>query len=120
MPAHLRLNNLCFWGQHGHNLCEQELGNRFEVDVDLSVDVASAAELDRIDLTVDLTQVYDVVRQHVQGKSFRLIETLAQQIVQDLVQFPGVLQATVRLRKVFPPFPGATQGAMEVEITRTP
>ncbi|HEX7345011.1 MAG TPA: dihydroneopterin aldolase [bacterium] len=114
----IRLNNLLFWGRHGCFPSEQELGNRFEVDVELQVDAARAARLDRIDLTVDLSLVYDAVRRHVEGKPCRLIETLAYRILGDLLKLDKVKAATVRLRKLSPPFSGAIQGVMEVELTR--
>ena len=114
----IRLNSLLFWGRHGHFASEHELGNRFEVDVELEVDIARAAQLDRIDLTVDLTVVYETVRRHVEGETCRLIETLAGRILRDLVKLDKVKAATVRLRKLSPPFPGAVQGVMEVEMSR--
>jgi dihydroneopterin aldolase len=114
----LRLQNLLFWGRHGHFPSEQELGNRFEVDVELRLDVSRAAELDRIDLTVDLTQVYEIIRRHVEGKPCRLIETLATRIIEELIKLDKVEAATLRLRKLAAPFPGAVQGIMEIEMTR--
>ena len=114
----IRLNNLLFWGRHGHFPSEHELGNRFEVDVELEVDATRAAQLDRIDLTVDLTPVYETVRRHVEGKPCRLIETLAGRILGDLVKLDKVKAVTVKLRKLSPPFPGAVQGVMEVEMSR--
>jgi len=114
----IRLNNLLFWGRHGHFPSEHELGNRFEVDVELEVDTARAAQLDRIDLTVDLTAVYETIRRHVEGKPCRLIETLAGRMLGDLIKLDKVKAARVKLRKLSPPFPGAVQGVMEVEISR--
>jgi len=121
MPGHLdhiRLKNLCFWGRHGHFPGETDLGNRFEVDVELELDVSQAAELDRIDLTVDLTAAYDIVRRHVEGEPCQLLETLTGRIIADLVKLDKVELARVRVRKLMPPFAGATQGVMEVEMTR--
>jgi dihydroneopterin aldolase len=117
---HVRLSGLIFWGRHGHLPFERELGNRFEVDVDLVLDISRAAEVDRIDLTVDLAQVWEAVRSEMEGEPCHLLETLADRIARHLARMDKVGSATVRVRKMFPPLAGATQGIMEVEVTRVP
>ena len=115
---HIRLNSLRFWGRHGHFPNEQDLGNRFEVDVDIELDANPAAELDRIDLTVDLSRVYDIVRRHVEGEPCQLLEALAGRIAAEVITLEKVEAVTLRVRKLMPPFPGSVQGVMEVEIRR--
>lgn len=115
---HIRLQGLIFWGRHGHLPFERELGNRFEVDLDLALDVSRAAEVDRIDMTVDLAQVWEIVRQEMEGEPCQLLETLADRIARHLAGMDKVGSAKVRVRKMFPPLAGATQGIMEVEVTR--
>ena len=115
--GHLRLKNLIFWGRHGCLPSERDLGNRFEVDIDLQVDLSRAAASDSLDTTIDMAQVYEISRRHVEGEPGTLIETLAGNIATELSVFDRVQSATVRVRKVFPPLPGAVQGVMEAEIT---
>lgn len=114
----LRLKNLLFWGKHGHLPSERELGSRFEVDIDLTVNLELAARSDRLEDTVDMAEVYQIARKHIEGKSRRLIETLAAVIAGDYLKLRGVKKVTVRVRKIAPPLPGATGGIMEAEVTR--
>jgi dihydroneopterin aldolase len=115
---HIRLKSLRFWGRHGHLPFERELGNRFEVDVDLQLDVTRAAEVDRIDLSVDLAQVYEIVRSLMEGEPCELLETLAWRLADQLSHLDKVELATVWVRKLNPPLINATEGFMEVEVTR--
>ena len=113
----LRLKNLVFWGRHGHLPFEREAGNRFEVDIELRVDVSDAVAADRLEATVDLREAYQIAQHHVEGEPCELIETVAQRIAADLAALSGVQSSTVRVRKIFPPLPGAIQGVMEAEVT---
>ena len=114
----LRLQNLVFWGRHGHHAFERECGNRFEVDVELTLDLSQIENADKLESTVDLEYVYNVVRQLVEGDPCTLVETLANLIATELVNLQKVQTCTVKVRKMFPPLPGATSGVMEAEITR--
>jgi dihydroneopterin aldolase len=116
--GHLRLKQLIFWGRHGHFPFEKETGNRFEVDIDLEVYLSDAVRSDRLEETVDLTQVYEVVRRRVEGEPCTLIETLADRLAVELARGFPVKSVTVRVRKMAPPLPGAVGGISEVEVTR--
>ena len=117
---HLRLKNLIFWGRHGHFPFERESGNRFEVDLDLQVDLSPAIASDNLADTADLARAYEIAQRLVEGEPCELIETLAGRIAAELLTLPRVQSATVRLRKMSPPLPGAVQGIMEAEVTRVP
>ncbi len=116
--GHLRLKGLLFWGRHGHLPFEKETGNRFKVDVDLEVDLSEAVHSDRLEDTVDLAQVCEVVRRLMEGESCTLIETLAHRIAEELVRGFPVKSVTVMVRKTTPPLPGAVGGVSEAEVTR--
>ncbi|MBU0520244.1 dihydroneopterin aldolase [bacterium] len=116
--SHLRLNNLVFWGRHGHFPFERESGNRFEVDIDLEADLANAVKQDDLSLSVDLAAVFDIVSAHVEGEPCSLIETLADRIAAEVIGMSNVLSATVRIRKLSPPLPGSVGGIIEAEINR--
>ncbi len=116
--GHLRLKELVFWGRHGYLPFERESGNRFEVDVDIEADLADAVKSDRMESTVDLAQVYEIIRNHVEGEPRTLIESLAGVIAEEITALEKALSCTVRVRKMSPPLPGATGGVMEAEVTR--
>ena len=97
---------------------ERESGNRFEVDIDLQVDLSSAIVSDNLDDTVDLVRVFEIARRLVEGESCELIETVAARIADEIVMISRVQSVTVRLRKMSPPLSGAVQGHMEAEVIR--
>ena len=114
---HIRLNKMVFRGYHGVWDEERQVGQRFEVDVEFIGDVATAAKSDNIKDTIDLYKVYQTVERIVTGKTFKLVETLAEKIATALLrQFPAN-ELRVCVRKPNSPVPGICDG-IEVEIER--
>ena len=112
----IRLHNAVFYAYHGVMSDEQNLGGKFEVDVELHCDLSGAKEKDNLLQTVNYEKVYGVMKQTVIGKKFFLIEALAQSIAAGILkEFPEVQKTTVRIRK-----PGAAVHGIidhvEVEI----
>ena len=58
----LVLKNMVFYGYHGAFAAEKELGQRFEVDVELHLDFKSAAAADDLELSVNYVEVYTLVK----------------------------------------------------------
>ena len=120
MPADLlRLNNMVFHGYHGYWDEERQVGQRFEVDVELTVAVGTAARSDHIRDTVDLYKVYQTVEKVVTGKQYKLVETLAEKIASTLLRRFAIGEVHLRVRKPNSPVPGICDG-IEVEIFRAP
>jgi dihydroneopterin aldolase len=118
MPADfLRLKNMVFHGYHGYWDEERRVGQRFEVDVELTVEVAQAAQTDHIRDTVDLYKVYQAVEKVVTGKRFKLVETLAEKIASVLLRRFAIRDVHLCVRKPNSPVPGICDG-IEVEIFR--
>jgi dihydroneopterin aldolase len=113
----IRLRNAVFYAYHGVLSDEQNLGGKFEVDVDLHCDLSKGAKSDHLKDTVDYERVYDCIRTIVVGRKFLLLERLGSEIAHGIVrQFAQVQQVDVRVRK-----PGAAvKGVIdhvEVEIS---
>jgi 7,8-dihydroneopterin aldolase/epimerase/oxygenase len=106
-----------FFARHGVSDDEQRIGGRYVVDVELVHDLSRAAASDDLADTISYADVYDTVHDIIEGKSFRLIETLAERIAQTLlVRYPAE-SVMVRVKKQPPP----TNGIIDftgVEITR--
>ncbi|KAA0228882.1 dihydroneopterin aldolase [bacterium] len=118
MPSDtLRLNKMIFHAYHGYWEEERQVGQRFEVDVELHIDVAQAAGSDNIRDTVDLYKVYQTVERVVTKNTFKLVETLTHAIADTLLQEFHLPQVRVRVRKPNSPVPGISDG-IEVEIHR--
>jgi dihydroneopterin aldolase len=94
------LAGMTFQARHGVHPEEKVTAQRFEVDVELEMDLQPAGHEDDLERTVDYGQVYETVRTIVESTTFNLIEALAEAIAQELlVEFPAVGAVVVRLRK---------------------
>ena len=114
----LRLQNLRFYGYHGLFAEENQLGQRFEVDIEVHRDLGPAGRSDDLTLTVDYPSLIKVVEGVVTGRPYRLLEGLAEAIAAQIGAAFGPIELTVRVRKPDPPVPGHFDG-VEVEIHRT-
>jgi dihydroneopterin aldolase len=113
----IRIRNASFYAYHGVQEDEQNLGGKFELDVDLYGDFLPAAELDSLKKTVDYEKVYGFIRSTVLEKKYHLLEALAHVIARGLLrEFFNVEVVTVRIRKPHPPVRGVID-YVEVEIS---
>ncbi len=114
----IRLTGMSFYGYHGVTAAEKETGGLFEVDCELEVDLADAGRSDRLADTIDYHQVYNLIRETVEGKAFSLLEGLAGRLATKILDTFGVYKVTLRVRKMTPPIPGYVK-FVEVELTRS-
>jgi dihydroneopterin aldolase len=115
----IRLYNAVFYAYHGVLVDEQNLGGKFEVDVDLHCDLSVGARSDHLDDTVNYERVYDCIRTIVLEKKYFLLESLASAIGRGILKnFPRVLFVTIRVRKPGAPVKGIID-CVEVELTET-
>ena len=118
MTDRLRLMNLVFHAYHGLLPEEERLGQRFEVDVELLLDLAAAARADEPHLTVDYTDALTLVEQIVTQRRFGLVEALAEALAEGIRQRFSTLEGVIiRVRKPNPPV-STTFDCLEVEIER--
>lgn len=113
----LRLRNMRFYGRHGVLPEEEVLGQRFEVDVEIHLDLRVAGRSDELQDAIDYAAVYDIVRGIVIGERFGLLEALAERIAVRIHEVFRPPEIAVRVRKPHPPVPGDFDG-VEVEIKR--
>ncbi len=88
MTDRIVLSNMVFQARHGVNDWEKAEPQRFEVDVELALDVQPAGLEDDLSRTVDYRGVYDVTRQVVESTTFNLIEALAEAIAHEVLRRP--------------------------------
>jgi dihydroneopterin aldolase len=116
----IALMNMRFEGRHGVLEEERLQAQSFEVDVELSLDLAPAGVSDDLRRTVDYREVFEIVRETIEGPSRQLIESLAETIAARLLAnfvTVGVAEVLVRVRKPDVNLPGALDAA-SVEIRR--
>lgn len=120
MTDRIALINMRFQGKHGVLEDERAQIQPFEVDVELWLDLAPAGVSDDLRRTVDYREVFEIVRQTIEGPSRQLIESLAETISARLLAAfanPGVDEVLVRVRKPSVNLPGVLDAA-SVEIRR--
>lgn len=94
------LAGLAFEARHGVYPEEKETGRRFEVDVEMELDLAPAGRSDDLGLTVDYGRVAEAIRDVLEGPSVDLIETLAERVATAILEsFAPVRAVVVRVRK---------------------
>jgi 7,8-dihydroneopterin aldolase/epimerase/oxygenase len=115
----IRIHNAVFYAYHGVLTDEQNLGGKFDVDVDLHCDLARGAKSDHLQDTVNYERVYDCIRSLVLDKKHLLLESLASSIGRGILKnFSKVNSVTVRVRKPGAPVRGVIDH-VEVELTET-
>ncbi len=116
-PDVIRIRNAVFYAYHGVASDEQNLGGKFEIDVELRADLSSALENDDLKRTVDYEKVYGLVHSVVTSKKYFLLEALANTIAKGIMRsWPVVDSVVVRVRKPHPPVKGVVD-YVEVEIS---
>lgn len=102
------------FGHHGVLAHEREFGQRFVIDVALTLDLARAASSDDLTDTVDYGTLSADIDAIVAGEPVDLIETLAGRIADRCLQDPRVEDAEVTVHKPNAPLPVV---AAEVAVT---
>ncbi|MBT2658022.1 dihydroneopterin aldolase [Bacillus sp. ISL-18] len=113
------VNRMEFYGYHGVFPEENRLGQRFIVDLAVSVDLKKAGTTDELKFSVNYGELYQVCKEVVEGKPYKLLEAVAEELAANILRvFPLVMDVTVKVIKPDPPIPGHYK-SVAVEITRS-
>jgi 7,8-dihydroneopterin aldolase/epimerase/oxygenase len=114
----IRIKRAVFYGYHGVLSEEQNMGGKFEADVDIYTNFGDAATHDNLKETVNYTNVYEFINKLVIEKKYHLIETLALRIADGILeQFDKVNKIAVRIRKHTVPIGGYVD-CVEAEVIK--
>ena len=117
MADKIILKGLEFYGYHGVLSEERSLGQRFIIDLELSVSLLEAGITDNLNKTINYAEVFQTVQEIVTGQRYSLIEALAEKIAAVLIKNFPVSGVKVKVRKPQAPIPGIFKYAA-VEIYR--
>lgn len=118
MSDRILLTGMQFYGYHGVFPEETRLGQPFLVDVEMYADLRQAGETDDLNATVHYGQVYEVVKEIVEGRPYKLIEAVAECAARKILAgFQAVTEVVVRVHKPKAPIPGTFAG-VTVEVRR--
>jgi dihydroneopterin aldolase len=113
------LKGMEFYGFHGVLPGEQEIGQRFLVDLELGTYLEHSGRLDDLSESIDYTEVYGLVEKIVTEERFNLIEALAERIAQAVLGRYSLEEVMVRVKKPHAPL-GGIFDYVGVEIRRSP
>ncbi|KON66566.1 dihydroneopterin aldolase [Peribacillus butanolivorans] len=112
------VNKMEFYGYHGVFPEETKLGQRFKVDLTVEADLAKAGKSDELEDSINYGELYEVCKGVVEGKPFKLVEAVAEEIASELLnKFSSIEKCTVKVYKPDPPIAGHYE-SVAVEIVR--
>lgn len=114
----IEISGIRCYGYTGYLPEEQVLGQWFEVDVTLWLDLTQAGKSDAIADTVDYRTTIERVKNLIKITKFALVERLAEAIASSILESAKVSQVRVRLTKPAAPIPDFG-GKITIDITRT-
>lgn len=97
------------YAYHGCMQEESVLGGKYIVDISIETDFTRAAETDELIDTVDYVRIKEIVTDQMAVRS-KLIEHVGQRITNKFKdEFSGLIESTVRIRKLNPPIQGTVK-----------
>jgi 7,8-dihydroneopterin aldolase/epimerase/oxygenase len=114
----IQVKGIRAYGYVGYLPEERVLGQWFEVDLTIWVDLTTAAESDEIADTLDYREAIAIVKEQITTAKFALVEKLIGAIADKLLILDKVHQVRVQLSKPAAPIPDFS-GRITLDITRT-
>ena len=78
---------------------EQAHPQKLWIDLELSIDAATAAARDDMSAAIDYGRLVTAVTQHLHRKKFRLVETVAEEVATLILKEFSTPEVTVRVKK---------------------
>ncbi|MGO2082971.1 dihydroneopterin aldolase [Vagococcus sp.] len=115
----VRINNMLVYTYNGVMGEEKVLGQKLELDIELTLPMEEAGKTDNLHKTISYADVYTDVKAYLEQNSFDLIEAVTYHVLDLLGEKYGELltHALVRVRKYHVPIPGFFDN-VEVEMER--
>ena len=112
------MKNLSFFGYHGVMEEEKTLGQKFFLDIEIYADLSKAGRTDEVLDTIHYGEVYEVIKDIVENDRFKLIEALAENIAENVLEkFEKIEEINILVKKPEAPIP-AIFDHVGVEIRR--
>lgn len=113
----IRINNMTFHTYNGVFAEEKKLGQKLEIDVEMTYPIEEKVKTDNLNETVSYADVYSVIEDFVLKNNFNLIESVANNLLKILfTKFPALNAITIRIRKYSVPIDGIFKN-IEIEVS---
>lgn len=107
----ISLEGLEFFAYHGYYREERQIGNKYQVDITIHLDLDEAAQKDKLAATINYETIYKMIEEEMRKPS-KLLEHIAHRIIQQAYErFPTVDLVEVRVAKYNPPVGGVCKWA---------
>ncbi len=113
----IRITNIRCYGYTGFFAEEQVLGQWFQVDLTMDLNLLPSGESDDLNQTLNYCEAIEKVKNLVEGQKFALLEKLASKIAEDILSLKLVQKVRVELTKLAAPIPNFG-GEITIDITR--
>lgn len=113
------LSGMQFYGRHGVFPEEKAMGQKFVIDIELSLDLKKAGLTDDLAHTLNYADIYATVKNITTLQNFNLIEALAEAIAQEILAAYRPEQVVVKVQKPHAPISGIFD-SVGCEIVRRP
>jgi dihydroneopterin aldolase len=114
----IQISGIRCYGYTGYFPEEQVLGQWFEVDLTIWMDLSVTGSDDQLENTLNYADVVERVTNLLETSRFKTIEKLNAVIIEAVLAFDPVQKVHSRLVKVSPPIP-RFQGRIAIAMTRT-
>ena len=115
------LKGIRFHGYHGVAEAERQLGQKYEIDLELMIDLSAAGKTDDLTRTIDYAQVVQRVIEIGTQQSFQLFEALAETIADAILDQFQIEEIRIAAKKLSPPIePTLTYAGVEIHRKRNP
>jgi dihydroneopterin aldolase len=105
------LEGLEFFAYHGYYEEERKMGNKYEVNIEVSTDLTKAAEEDKLSGTVNYEDLYRIVYEEMQAPS-KMLENIGFRIIKKAFEFfPEIEKVKIEVSKFNPPVKGVCRKA---------
>jgi dihydroneopterin aldolase len=102
----IALEGLEFFAYHGVYAEEQKIGNRYQIDIQITTDFSEAADTDKLKDTVNYGDLYEIIAGVMKIKA-KLLEHIAQLIISSVRErYPNIEKVEVAVSKFNPPIGG--------------
>ena len=114
----IEISGIRCYGYTGYFPEEQVLGQWFELDLTIWMDLSVTGSDDQLENTLNYADVVERVTNLLETSRFKTIEKLNAVIIEAVLAFDPVQKVHSRLVKVSPPIP-RFQGSIAISMTRT-
>jgi dihydroneopterin aldolase len=114
----IQISGIRCYGYTGYFPEEQVLGQWFEVDLTIWMDLSVTGSDDQLENTLNYADVVERVTNLLETSRFKTIEKLNAVIIEAVLAFPPVRKVHSRLVKVSPPIP-RFEGRIAIAMTRS-